>query len=397
MKDKPLSNIRVLDMTQFLSGPFCTLTLADLGAEIIKIERPTGDPTRTDIPTRDGTSAMYISCNRSKKSVVLNLKDAAQKKLFLQLLEKCDIVVENFKPGTMDRLGVGYKTLKRIKPDLIYLAISGYGQTGPYKSRGALDIAIQAMSGFMSITGEKGGRPTKSGASLADIMAGVYGVVGVLSALIWREKTGEGQYIDISMLDTMAASVMQNSIARYCLSGVVPHPQGNRHPASAPFQEFATRNGSIVVCCPTNAQFKSLMEGLGRMDIYEDPMFHDTEPRYANKDALSDLLSPIIAAWSTEEMASMMEERGLSFGEINTVDAVVQNVQLRERGMVIQVTDAHAGEFTTIGFPIKMDCAPTQAHYHAPMLGEDTADVLQRLLGLSAQDLRRIYPDCPKS
>lgn len=392
MDKKPLSGIRVLDLTQFLSGPFCTLTLADLGAEVIKVERPhMGDSTRTDIPTKDGTSAMYISCNRGKKSIVLDLKALAHKELFLRLAAECDVVVENFKPGTMQRLGLSYETLREIRPDLIYLAISGYGQTGPYQSRGALDIAIQAMSGFMSITGEKDGKPIKSGASLADVVAGLYGVISVLSAVIWRGQTGKGQYIDVSMLDAMVGSVMQNAIGRYSLSGVVPHPQGNRHPASAPFQEFSTRDGSLVVCCPTNAQFKSLMEGLGHLEVYEDPMFHDTEERYANKNALSDVLSPIIAEWSTQEMAEMMEKRGLSFGEINTVDAVAKNVQLQARDMIVEVEEARAGRFTTAGFPVKMECVPTQKLYRAPALGEDTGSVLRDLLGMGQAQIDELY------
>lgn len=388
MEKKPLSGIRVLDMTQFLSGPFCTLTLADLGAEVIKIERPgLGDPTRTDIPTKDGTSAMYISCNRGKKSVALDLKNPAHKQVYLELVGKCDVVVENFKPGTMQRLGLAYETLCAQKPDLIYLAISGYGQTGPYRERGALDIAIQAMSGFMSITGEKDGLPTKSGASLADVVSGIYGVIGVLSALLWREQTGEGQYVDIAMLDAVVGSIMQNSIARYCLSGVVPHPQGNRHPASAPFQEFDTADGSIVVCCPTNAQFESLMEGLGHREVYEDPLFRDTESRYAHKDELAQVLSPIIRERSTREMAEMMERRKLSFGEINTVDMVVDNEQIRARDMLVEVEDRRAGRFDTIGFPIKMDCAKPEKRYRAPTLGEDTEDVLRTLLGMEQQDI----------
>lgn len=383
MQGKPLEGIRVLDVTQFLSGPFCTMTLANLGAEVIKVERPgIGDATRTDIPTRSGTSAMYVSCNQGKKSMILDLKNPAHKEIFLQLVEKSDVVAENFKPGTMEKLGLHYEKLRERKKDIIYLAISGYGQTGPYKYRGALDIAIQAMSGFMSITGEKNGKPSKSGASLADVVSGLYGVIGVLAAVINRSNTGEGQYLDVAMMDVMAASIMQNSIARYCLNDVVPKPQGNRHPASAPFQEFDTEDGSIVICCPTNAQFKSLMEGLGHAKVYEDELFHDTEMRYAHKDELAEVLTPIIAAWKTERLAKMMEERGLSFGEINSIDAVVNNEQLKARNMIVHVEEKNAGQFRTTGFPIKMDCLPDETDRRVPALGEDTEQILEKLLDI---------------
>lgn len=389
---KPLEGIRILDLTQFLSGPFCTLTLLDLGAEVIKIERPgTGDNTRTDTPTRGTTSAMYISCNRGKKSIALNLKDEKQKDIFRALVKTADVVVENFKPGTMKRMGLDYEALRQIKPDIIYLAISGYGQTGPYSARGALDIAIQAMSGFMSVTGERGGKPTKSGTSLADVVAGLYGVIGVQAALLHRAATGEGQFVDVAMLDAMVGSIMQNSIARYNLNGIVPHPQGNRHPASSPFQEFATKDGSIMVCCPTNVQFKSLMEGLGHMEIYENPMFTDTEERYANKDALEKELQPIFAAMTTREVADMMSARALAFGEINGVDAVADNEQLRARDMYIDVEDSKEGLFHTVGFPIKMDCVPLDKKFHAPCLGENTHDVVCGMLGMSEDEYNEIF------
>ncbi len=389
---KPLEGIRILDLTQFLSGPFCTLTLHDLGAEVIKIEKPgTGDSTRTDTPTRGTTSAMYISCNRGKKSVELNLKEEKQKQLFLELVKVSDVVVENFKPGTMKKLGLDYEQLKLVKPDLIYLAISGYGQTGPYSARGALDIAIQAMSGFMSVTGERGGKPTKSGTSLADVVAGLYGVIGVLSALTYRQRTGEGQFVDVAMLDAMAGSIMQNAIARYRLSGVVPHPQGNRHPASSPFQEFATKDGSIMVCCPTNAQFKSLMEGLGHMEIYNDPRFTDTHERYANKDLLEQELNPLFAAQTTKEIADMMAGRGLAFGEINHVDDVADNEQLSARNMYIDVVDDKEGLFHTVGFPVKMDCVTVEKEQKAPWLGENTYEVFSSILGMEDEAIREAF------
>lgn len=389
---KPLEGIRVLDLTQFVSGPMCTLTLSDLGAEVIKIERlGVGDDTRNETPTRGGTSAKFISCNRGKKSIELNLKDERQKKIFCELVKKADVVVENYKPGTMKKFGLDYDALKVIKPDIIYAAISGFGQTGPYKSRGALDIAVQAMSGFMSVTGEKNGKPVKAGTSVADVVAGLYGAIGILAALQYRMKTGEGQLVDISMLDSMVASVMVNEVARYNMNGVVPTPQGNRHAISAPFQEFATKDGSIMVCCPTNAQFKTLMEALGHSEVYEDPRFKEQKERFANKDELEEAMQPIFAQLTTAEAARLMAEHSLPFGEINKVDDVVKNEQLNARDMFIDVEDSAAGSFRTVGFPLKMDSMPYQPAFRAPGLGEDTHSVLQQLLGMSDEEITQAF------
>lgn len=389
---RPLEGIRILDLTQFVAGPICTLTLCDLGAEVIKIERPGyGDDTRNETPARDGTSAKFISCNRGKKSIELNLKDPRQKEIFINLVKKSDVVVENYKPGTMKKFGLDYEALKEIKPDIIYAAISGFGQTGPYSSRGALDIAVQAMSGFMSITGEKGGKPVKAGTSVADVTAGLYGVIGVLAALQNRANTGEGQFVDVAMLDSMAASVMVNEIARYNTNGVVPVPQGNRHAVSAPFQEFATKDGSIMVCCPTNAQFKTLMEALGHPEIYEDPRFKEQQERYQNKDELEEAMQPVFSALTTAEAASVMAKNGLPFGEINKVSDVAKNEQLIARNMFIDVEDSKAGSFRTVGFPLKMQSMPYQPTFRSPALGEDTHDVLSQLLGMSDEEITKAF------
>lgn len=389
---RPLEGIRILDLTQFVAGPLCTLTLCDLGAEVIKIERPGfGDDTRNETPARNGTSAKFISCNRGKKSIELNLKDPRQKKIFIHLVKKSDVVVENYKPGTMKKFGLDYEVLKEIKPDIIYAAISGFGQTGPYSSRGALDIAIQAMSGFMSITGEKGGKPVKAGTSIADVVAGLYGVIGVLAALQNRANTGEGQFVDVAMLDSMAASVMVNEIARYNTNGIVPVPQGNRHAASAPFQEFATKDGSIMVCCPTNAQFKTLMEALGHPEIYEDPRFKEQQERYQNKDELEEAMQPVFSELTTAEVAKVMAQNGLPFGEINKVSDVAKNEQLIARDMFIDVEDSKAGSFRTVGFPLKMQSMPYQPAYRSPALGEDTHDVLSQLLDMSDEEITKAF------
>ena len=389
---RPLEGIRILDLTQFVAGPMCTLTLCDLGAEVIKIERPGfGDDTRNETPARNGTSAKFISCNRGKKSIELNLKDPRQKEIFIGLVKKSDVVVENYKPGTMKKFGLDYEALREIKPDIIYAAISGFGQTGPYSSRGALDIAVQAMSGFMSITGEKNGKPVKAGTSVADVVAGLYGAIGVLAALQHKAHTGEGQFVDVAMLDAMAASVMVNEIARYNTNGIVPVPQGNRHVVSAPFQEFATKDGSIMVCCPTNAQFKTLMEALGHTEIYEDPRFKNQQERYQNKDELEKVMQPVFAELTTAEVAAVMAKNGLPFGEINQVSDVAKNEQLIARDMFIDVEDSKAGSYRTVGFPLKMQSMPYQPVFRSPVLGEDTHDVLSQLLDMSDEEITKAF------
>lgn len=390
---KPLEGIRVLDLTQFVSGPLSTLTLADLGAEVIKVERlGVGDDTRNETPTCGKTSAKFISCNRGKKSIELNLKDTRHREIFLRLLERTDIVVENYKPGTMAKFGLSYEEMKKVKPDLIYAAISGFGQTGPYASRGALDIAVQAMSGFMSVTGEKNGKPVKAGTSIADTVTGLYAVIGILSALRYRDLTGEGQSVDVSMLDSMAASVMLNEIARYNMNGIVPVPQGNRHAISAPFQEFETKDGSIMVCCPTNKQFSTLMQVLGHPEVYEDPMFHEQKDRYAHKDELERVMQPIFSELTTKEAATLMARECLPFGEINKVSDVADNEQLRARNMYIDVADeTEHSVFHTIGFPLKMSSVPYQSSFRSPGLGEDTENVLKDMLGMTDEEIRSAF------
>lgn len=390
---KPLEGIRVLDLTQFVSGPMCTLTLVDLGAEVIKVERlGVGDDTRNETPTCGRTSAKFISCNRGKKSIELNLKDPRHREIFMRLLEKTDVVVENYKPGTMEKFGLSYEEMKKVKPDLIYAEISGFGQTGPYSSRGALDIAVQAMSGFMSVTGEKNGKPVKAGTSVADIVTGLYGVIGILSALRYRDLTGEGQEVDVAMLDSMVASVMLNEIARYNMNGIVPVPQGNRHASSAPFQEFATKDGSIMVCCPTNKQFETLMRALGHPEVYEDPMFKEQKERYSHKDELEQAMQPIFSALTTKEAVALMAKAALPFGEINKVSDVADNEQLKARNMYIDVEDdTEQSVFHTIGFPLKMASVPYQASFRSPGLGEDTEDVLKDLLGMTDEEIKRAF------
>ncbi|MEE9247574.1 MAG: CaiB/BaiF CoA-transferase family protein, partial [Dehalococcoidia bacterium] len=273
----PLAGIRVLDLTRVLAGPYATMVLCDLGAEVIKVERPEGgDMARGTGPFIDGESSYFLSLNRGKKSVVLDLKDEQGKGLFLELVKKCDVLVENFVPGVMDRLGVGYGVVKEHNPRIIYAAVSGFGQTGPYTRRPALDIIVQGMGGMISITGEPGGPPIRPGASLGDIAAGLFTAVGILAALHERERSGQGQMLDVAMLDCQLA-LLENAFARYFATGQAPGPIGTRHPVTTPFQVYETSDGRITVAFVGGAkdQWPLFCALLDRVDLIDDERFQN--------------------------------------------------------------------------------------------------------------------------
>ena len=388
---KPLEGIRVLDLTQFLAGPFCTTILHDLGAEVIKVENPPkGDNTRTVVPAAEGTSPFFISINRGKKSLCLNLKKDSHKEIFFKLLNHCDVVVENYKPGTAAKLGISYQDVCKVKPDIVYLSISGYGQTGPYSPRAALDTAIQAASGIMSITGPLDGEPTRCGASVSDTVAGLYGVVGVVSALYHRKETGKGQYIDVAMLDS-SLSIMETNLAIYMRTGKVPKPIGNRHVGSAPFQPYNTSDGSIFVCCPTNPQFHTLAKALGCPELISDERFLDEADRLKNIDALNEVLSSRFGGMTTAEAGAIMFRNDLAYSDINTFDKVVENEQVRARKMIVDVFDAKAGKFRAVGSPIKFSSFEAQTEYVSSQVGENGEDILRGLLGMTGEEIGNLY------
>ena len=384
---KPLAGIRVLDFTQILSGPTCTMILADLGAEVIKLERaPGGDPARYTPPGEKNASTYFIGVNRSKKSVMMDLKDDRQKEIFFKMIEKADIVAENYKPGTMEKMGCGYDDLKKINPALVYIAISGYGQTGPFREKGALDLVIQAMSGLMSITGEKNGQPLKAGTSIADIVSGVYGAVGVLAALRKRDLTGEGSYVDVAMLDS-AFSVIESAVASYCFNNVVPKPIGNRHPAAAPFQPFDTADGKMFVCCVSDEHWQRLCDGLNLEHLKTDQRFTTANLRVKNVDELETLLAPVFKLWVSDDLASMLEKNSIVYGEINTIDKIVNHQQIKERNMVVEVEYPDVGSFKVAGSPLKISGLPEESRFRTSSLGQDTLTVLSEYANLDELDL----------
>lgn len=335
---KPLKGIKVLDFTQFLAGPFCTMIMADMGAEVIKLEHPPlGDPTRFVYPGKGGLTTSFGSPNRGKKSVMMDLKDPRQKEIFFKMVKDADVVIDNFKPGTMEKLGVGYEVLKSVKPDIIMTEISGFGTTGPMKTRAAYDMIIQAYSGLISITGEKGGTPVRTGASMGDIVGGMGGCIATLLALYRRNQTGEGAYIDMAMLDTLLAT-LEAPIARYSINGIVPSPFGNRHPQSAPFQPFKVKGGSLVfIGCSTDEHWQKLCEIIGIPEVAFDERFLTMQARQENIEEMDKAISDVLINWEKEDLIKVLDDAKLVYGELQTIPEVIECEQVKARHMICEV------------------------------------------------------------
>lgn len=386
----PLSGITVLDLTQFLSGPFCTMIMADLGADILKIERP--DRPRASGPYLHGERIYDLSVNRSKKSMTLNLKSDAGKDIFKKLLISSDVVIENFKPGTMERMGLGYEELKKIKPKLIYAAISGFGYTGPYKNRGALDMVIQGMSGLMSLTGEPNGRPTRCGTSASDIFSGIYMFGAVASALYEREKTGKGQFIDVAMLDS-TFSCLENAVINTCIFNKNPERVGNSHPTSVPFQTFQTSDGEIIITCSRDSAFYSLCRAMGRPDMIQDERFAKAEARRLNKELLEDEITRFTSTRTLDECEETLNQFGVPNGRINTLTMICKDPQIAARDMIVKVEHPVAGTYQMAGSPLKFSSL-TEAHYEpAPTLGQHTREILSERLNMTDTEIEALLKE----
>lgn len=390
---KPLEGLVVLDMTRVLAGPFAAMMLADMGAEVIKIERPDGgDDTRAYPPFQNGESAYFMSLNRGKKSVTLNLKHERGKEILKALARKCDILIENFKPGTMDKLGVGYDVLSRENPRLIYAASSGFGQTGPYSSRPAYDLIIQGMGGMMSVTGPDEHTPTKVGSSVADIFAGLFATIGVLSAVHSRMKTGRGQLVDVAMLDSMVA-VLENAVSRYLVNGEVPHPIGNKHPSIAPFSTLATSDGAMNVAVGNDDIWRRMCGVLGMEEFERDPRFADNAARVWNFDELKELIEERTKQNTTAHWLAAFERMSVPSGPINDIAHVVNDPQVLARKMIVEMLHPVAGPIKIPGVPIKFSGTPAEVEAPAPLLGEHTDRILSSYLGLSASELDELKKD----
>ncbi len=383
----PLEGIRVLDLTRVLAGPYCTMVLSDLGAEVVKVEQPgKGDDSRHFGPFKNEESLYFVSINREKKSVSLNLKSEKGKELFRKLVPQFDVLVENFRPGVMKKLGLGYEELKKLHPGLIYAASSGFGHSGPDSLKPAYDILVQAMGGIMSITGWPDSPPTRVGASIGDITAALFTAIGVLAALHQRNTTGAGQMIDVAMLDCQVA-ILENALARFQVTRENPQPLGNRHPTITPFQVYSTSDDYVVVAMGNDSLWKTFCRTVERDDLLDDERFATNGSRTENLEALNAELYPLFAGKTTEEWLDTLENAGIPHARINGMDQVMRHPQVLARRMIVDLEDRKLPEVRVAGNPIKMDSVPERGvRKKAPAIGEHNEEVF----GLSREELRKL-------
>ena len=350
----PLKDLLVLDLTRVLVGPYCTMILSDLGARVIKVEAPEiGDDSRKFGPFVKDHSAYFMSLNRGKESIALNLKKEDDKKIFEKILAKADILVENFKPGTLEKWGFGWKELSKKYPKLIYASASGFGQTGPLKELPAYDMVVQGMGGLMSVTGQPNSEPTRVGTSIGDITAGLFTAIGINAALYDRQKTGKGMYIDVSMLDCQIA-ILENAIARYLSKNEIPKPMGSRHPSIAPFEAFKTKDSYIIIAAGNDKLFESLCQTLNLNELINSSKFKSNSLRSENMDELKKILEDKLTYKTTNEWVKQFETLRIPCGPIYNIKEAVENPQVKARNMIVKAYHKVIGEFKLAGNPIKM-------------------------------------------
>jgi CoA:oxalate CoA-transferase len=390
VRSGPLSQAVVLDLSIMLAGPYCTQILADLGARIIKLERleGKGDFTR-HLPPHfvKGTSAYFHSVNRNKESVVIDLKRPEGRDLFLRLVRQADIIVENYRPGVMERLGLGYAKLAEVNPRIVLCSISGFGQDGPYSERPAFDMIVQALSGSMSITGEPGRRPVRLGVPLGDLAAGMYGAIGALAAVARRDLDGKGQHVDVSMLDCQVS--MLSYLGEYFLvSGEVPGPQGRGHQSIPTYRSFTCGDDiDIVITANTEKMWQSLCKALGLPELIQDPRFLVNEDRYRNKEALWKDLEAAFLRRSSAEWLERLQAADIPAAPVNTVDRALADPQVRHRNMVVTARHRDGDTMALLGNPIRMSRTSCETITWPPDLGEHTRPVLEELLGMKPDEV----------
>jgi CoA:oxalate CoA-transferase len=375
MANGPLSSVLVIDLTRVLAGPFCTMMLAELGARVIKVEEPKkGDDARFFAPFHHGQSAYFLSLNRDKESVALDLKDEKDRAVFLDLICQGDVLVENYRPGTLDRLGIGYERLREVNERLIYAAVSGFGDSGPWRAKPAYDMIVQAMSGMMTITGQPGSPPTKAGTSIGDITGGLFLLAGITTALYHRQRTGHGLKVDVSMLDGQIA-ILESAVLRYVTSGEPPRAAGNRHPSIAPFEPFETADQPIIIAAGNDAIFRRLCQALGKPDLADDERFTSNAARLAHNDALKSALEATLRERAAAQWVEILEAAGVPCTLIQTVAEAVEHPQVQARNMIVT-----ADGLRMAGNPIKLSGFPDPATRRpAPKLDADGARIRSEL------------------
>jgi len=389
----PLSGITVLDLTHVLAGPFCTQIMGDLGAEVIKIERPgVGDQTRRMPPHFIGKkkqSAYFLAINRNKKSLTLDLKSPEGKKIFYELTKKADVVINNFTPGTMEKLGLGYETLKKINPRIVWASITGYGQTGPYRDRPTYDIIVQAIGGLMSYTGEPDGPPVRSGIPFGDLGAAGHAIIGILAALLSRSKTGEGRKVDVGMLDVQI-SLHTYRAKYYLVAGEIPKPVGTGHVSSVPLRAYRTKDSYIVVEAFMDHFWRNLCRAIGMESLSEDPRFNSRSKRLENREEVDRILEEAFLKKTTDEWIEIFDEIEVPSGPINTLDKALADPQVLSRNMLIEIDSPHTGKLKDVGNPIKISGVDEEIFKPPPLLGEHTEMILKNMLGYSTEKIAEL-------
>lgn len=381
---QPLQNIRVLDLSRVLAGPYCTMVLGDLGAEVIKVEPPEGDETRGwGPPFASGESAYYLCVNRNKRSMVVNLKTDVGKSILRELAMQSDVLVENFRPGTLKKFGLDFETLHTLNPGLVYCSISGFGQTGSLCDKPGYDFMIQAMGGIMSVTGEPDGEPMKVGVAVADLFAGQNAVISILAALQARTFTGEGQYIDIALFDS-ELGWLANVASNFLISGKNPRRYGNAHANIVPYQSFQASDGWFVVAVGNDKQFESFCKVIGKPELSVDERFSTNSARVQNREVLIPMLKPIFLEKSVSDWLLLIGDQ-FPCGPINTVEEVFAMPHVKEREMLVEMQHPTIGALPLVGSPLKMGGTPVSYRLPPPLIGEHTKDILTRVLGLSSE------------
>jgi crotonobetainyl-CoA:carnitine CoA-transferase CaiB-like acyl-CoA transferase len=391
----PLQTVRVLDLTRVLAGPWATQLLADLGAEVIKVERPgSGDDTRGWGPPfvdgdgkAGGVSAYFLCTNRGKRSIAVDFESEEGRSLIADLAAKCDVLVENFKVGSLAKLGLDHATLAKRNPGLVYCSITGFGQTGPHRFRAGYDLMVQAMGGLMSVTGEPDGQPMKVGVATADLLTGLYASNAILAALMERRDSGLGQHIDLALLDVQIATLV-NQASGYLASGKVPGRHGNAHPNIVPYQSFMTRDGHVVIAVGNDMQFTRLAEVLGRPDLATDPRFATNGGRVAMRQELLDIIVPLIAGRASADILAALDRVNIPSAPINSLDQVFADPQIAARGLVVEPEAGSTGKRApVVGNPIHFSRTPIDSAKPAPLLGAGADDVLRTVLGKSEAEI----------
>ena len=389
-----LDDITILDLSRVLSGPYCTMLAADMGARVIKIEHPVrGDDTRAWGPPFQGTeSAYYLSINRNKESVAVDFKTAEGRAIIHALAGKADVLVENFRPGTLDPIGIGYEAMAAAHPSLIYVSISGFGQNGPRRDEPGYDAVAQAEGGLMSITGAEDGPAVRLGVAIADIAAGMFAFQGLMAALIARGRTGRGQRVDVSLLDSVAA-LLTYQASRYFATGDVPERHGNRHASIAPYNTFQTSDGVIVLAVGNDAQWQSLCRVIEAADLGADARYRTNAGRVEHYDALVASLAPILHSWRLKPLVDALRNAGVPCGAVRSIDEALTDPQIAARAMVETLDHPSIGAMKTLGIPVKLSDTPGEIRSAPPRLGEHTRSVLSADLGMSPDEIEKLIAD----